>query len=263
MGKKTGLQIINLLGFLVMIAANAAANLVPLNNLTTGAVSDSYPNLFAPAGFTFAIWGLIYILLLAFIVYQARDLFSANKQEMPFLQSIGPLFFFSSILNAGWIFAWHYLQIALSMVIMVALLLCLIKIYLNLDVGRKEVSKKEYFLVYLPFQVYLGWITIATIANATALLVDLGWGRFGLSEVFWTVAMIAAAVIITLAFLRLRRDVVIALVSIWSLVGILVKRLETEPVEMTIVIGAIAAVIIIAIFAAFNIPKSLKVYTDG
>ncbi len=271
-------QVLNLLGFLVMIAANYAANAVPLNDMDTGAVSELYPNLFTPAGFTFSIWGLIYILLLAFCIYQARGLFSSSgqvadvsqltqegqkRQKASHLQSIGPLFFISCLLNAGWIFAWHYLQIGLSLLIMVALLLVLIKIYLNLGIGVKEVSRAESFLVNLPFQVYLGWITIATVANVTALLVHLEWDAFGIADSIWTVVVIAVAMLIILGFLQRHRDLPIALVAIWSFVGILVKNLDREPMEMPVVVAAIAAIVIIGIFAGFRLPKSLEKYTES
>ncbi len=258
MTKKTVLQVMNLLGFFSMVSVNFVANALPLNNISTGEVSNLYPNLFTPAGFTFSIWGLIYIMLLAFCVYQARDLFTTRKKDSPFLNKIGFLFFVSSLLNAGWVFAWHYLQVTLSMFIMIALLLVLIRIYLNLDVGRAEGSSVESFLVYLPLSIYLGWINIATIANVSVLLVHLGWNGFGFSEVFWTIVVIVAATLITLAFLKLRQDLAVSLVSIWALVGILVKRLDAEPIAMPVVISAIAAILLIVISAACRIFRPIK-----
>ncbi|RQD77224.1 MAG: tryptophan-rich sensory protein [Candidatus Syntrophonatronum acetioxidans] len=248
MNGKRRFQALNLLGFIGMVIINYLANALPLNNMTTGELSDLYPNLFTPAGFTFSIWGVIYLLLLGFSLYQARDIFSFPKVEMPFLYRIGYLFFISSLLNGAWIFAWHYTQIFASMAIMVALLLVLIMIYLNLGIGERRVSSQESFWVHLPFQVYLGWITIATIANASALLVHVGWGRFGLSESFWTVLMIGVAALLTIAFLTLRQDLAVSLVSLWAILGIAVKRITLEPVVMPVFISAVVAMIIISIF---------------
>ncbi len=256
-GQKT-LQILNLAGFFIMVLVNYAANAVPLKGITTGEVSDLYPNLFTPAGLTFSIWGLIYLLLLVFTIYQARDLFSPFKKEMPYLKDIGYLFFVSSILNASWIFAWHHLNIPLSLLIMISLLLVLMKIYLNLDIGRKKVSSEKAFLVHLPFQIYLGWITIATIANLNALLVYLGWNRYYLLEVFWTIAMIVVATVVTLAYLKIRKDLVISLVSLWALLGIVIKRLTVEPLVMPVMITAMIAMVIIAAFAFNNAPEPLR-----
>ncbi len=255
---KRDLQILNIIGFLAMVFVNFAANAIPLNNLSTGEVSELYTNLFTPAGITFSIWGLIYFLLLVFVIYQARDLFSPFKQEMPFLKDIGYLFFISSMLNAAWIFAWHYLQIFLSLLIIIALLAVLIKIYFNLDIGRGKASTNKAFLVNLPFQIYLGWITIASIANLNALLTHLGWNRLIFPEAFWTIVLIAIATVVTLAFLKLRQDIVIALVSLWALLGIVIKRLTIEPVIISVIISAILAMVIIAAFAINNVPESLR-----
>lgn len=258
MDRKIVLQILNLLGFVMMVLVNYAANAIPINNITTGEVSELYPNLFTPAGFTFSIWGLIYVMLLAFCIYQGRDLFTSNKQAMPFLKDIGYFFFISTLLNTAWIFAWHYRQILLSLLIMVSLLAVLIFIYLRLGVGNKNVSTWESFLVHLPFRVYLGWIIIATIANVTTLLVDIGWGRFGLSEEIWTVLVIVTAAIIILSILKFRQDIPVSLVAIWALLGIVVQRAMNESLNVPVMVAAMAAIVIIAVFAAFNLPRSLK-----
>ena len=135
------LSIINLLGFLATVVVNALANILPINNLTTGALSDSYPNLFVPAGLTFAIWGLIYILLGIFAIYPLTPGARRNPQKTGFVERIGPWFFFSCLANIGWIFAWHYQILALSLVFMLILLGCLLAIYLRLKVGKSEATK--------------------------------------------------------------------------------------------------------------------------
>jgi hypothetical protein len=173
------LSILNLLGFLGTVVVNGLANALPLNNKTTGELSDLYPNLFVPAGLTFAIWGLIYVLLAIFVIYQLIPSVRRDAQKVDFVQRIGLLFFISSIANIGWIFAWHYEIVPLSLVLMLILLGYLIAIYLRLNIGKSEATKSEKYLVHLPFSVYLGWITIATIANVTALLVDINWNTWG------------------------------------------------------------------------------------
>ncbi len=240
------LKVLNVVGFIGMVAANAAASIVPINNLTTGEISDMYPNLFTPAGYVFSIWGLIYLLLLAFVIYQARDVFSAQKQDMPFVGTIGPWFFVSCLLNAGWIFAWHYLQIGLSLAIMLALLATLTVIYLRLDADR-GVSPRWW--VQLPFRIYLGWITIATIANVTALLVDSGWQGFGLSPVTWTIIMIGAAVAITSAFLWLKGDWAVAAVAVWAVAGIAVERYAEVSMTTPVFWAALVACALVVIQA--------------
>jgi hypothetical protein len=129
----------------------------------------------------------------------------------------------------GWIFAWHYEIVPLSLALMLILLGCLLAIYLRLNIGKSEATKSEKYLVHLPFSVYLGWITIATIANVTALLVDINWGRWGLSEQFWAVAVIVVGIAIALSVLFTRRDIYYCLVVDWALLGILLKRLSAVP----------------------------------
>jgi hypothetical protein len=235
-----GLRALNAAGYLLVLVVNALANALPINNKTTGELSDQYPNLFVPAGLTFSIWGLIYLLLGVFVVYQ---LLLRPRQGAPapsFLRRIGPAFVISSLANAGWIFAWHYERVLLSLIIMVILLLSLIRIYVRLGIGRPGALRKEKILVHLPFSVYLGWISIATIANATALLVHVRWNRFGLGEPFWTVMMIAAGIVLALLALYLRRDVFYALVVDWALAGILLKRLSVDPEPETGIIIALS-----------------------
>ncbi|MFH1381718.1 MAG: tryptophan-rich sensory protein, partial [Chloroflexota bacterium] len=161
------LAIMNLIGFLGTVVVNGLSNALPLNGKTAGELSDQYPNLFVPAGLTFSIWGIIYILLAIFVIYGRIVAVKKDTQKSSFIENIGVLFFISCLANMGWIFAWHYEIVPLSVLIMLILLVTLIAIYLRLRIGRSDSSKTEKYLVHLPFSVYLGWITIATIANIT------------------------------------------------------------------------------------------------
>ena len=240
------LSILNLLGFLGTVVVNALANILPINNRTTGELSDLYPNLFVPAGLTFAIWGVIYVLLAIFVIYQLRPSVRRDDQKVAFVQRIGLLFFISCIVNIGWIFAWHYEIVPLSLALMLILLGCLIAIYLRLNIGKSEATKAEKYLVRLPFSVYLGWITIATIANVTALLVDINWGRWGLGEQFWAVTVIIVGIAIALSVLFTRKDIYYCLVVDWALLGILLKRLSvtTVPDQSVVVVTVVGLVLI-------------------
>jgi hypothetical protein len=239
------LSILNLLGFLGTVVVNALANIVPINNLTTGELSDLYPNLFVPAGLTFAIWGLIYVLLAVFVIYQLIPSVRRDSQKVDFVRRIGPLFFVSCVANMGWIFAWHYQIVPLSLVLMLILVGCLVAIYLRLNVGKAEATKAERYFVHLPFSVYLGWITIATIANVTALLVDINWNTWGLGEQFWAVAVIVVGIAIALSVSFTRKDIYYCLVVDWALLGILLKRLSVTPIAQSVVIVTIVGMVLI------------------
>ena len=240
------LSILNLLGFLGTVVVNVLANALPLNNKTTAYLSDQYPNLFVPAGLTFAIWGVIYVLLAIFVIYQLRPSVRRDAQKVDFVQKIGPLFFISCLANIGWIFAWHYRIVPLSLLLMLILLGCLLAIYLRLNIGKSEATKSEKYLVHLPFSVYLGWITIATIANVTALLVDIDWMRWGLTQQFWAVAVIIVGIAIALSVLLTRKDIYYCLVVDWALLGILLKRLSvaTVPDQSVVVVTIVGLVLI-------------------
>jgi len=233
------LSILNLLGFLGTVFVNYLAVTLPLNNKTTGELSDQYPNLFVPAGFTFSIWGVIYLLLAIFIIYQLVYAFRKNMQNSSFLEKIGILFFVSSLTNLSWVFAWHFELVSLSLFLMLILLSSLVAIYVKLQIGISVSSKSEKYLVHLPFSVYLGWITIATIANTAALLVNLGWNRFGLSEQFWTISVIIIGIAISLTILFYRKDIFYCLVVDWALFGILIKRLTVDAVPVQSIITVV------------------------
>jgi hypothetical protein len=235
-----------LLGFLGTVAVNALANVLPINNITTGALSDLYPNLFVPAGLTFAIWGLIYVLLGIFVIYPLIPSVRRDPRKVDFVRRIGPLFFISCLANIGWIFAWHYQILPLSLIFMLILLGCLLFIYLRLNVGKSETTRAESYFAHLPFSVYLGWITIATIANVAALLVNINWNTWGLGEQFWAVAAIIVGIAIALSMLFTRKDIYYSLVVDWALLGILPKRLSVTTVpDQSVVIVTIVGLVLI------------------
>ena len=219
------LQLLNLAGFLGTLVVNYLANGLPINGKTTGELSEQYPNLFTPAGLTFSIWGVIYLMLAAFCVYQAQGFFSSNRQgdHRPLVRKVGYLFFFSCLANMGWIIAWHYEKVGVSVVIMAVLFFCLLQMYLRLRHGETGTWQEKY-LVQMPFRVYLGWISVATIANITAWLVDSGWSGGTLSEQTWAIGMVGVATLLGLFMLIKLRDHAFALVIAWALLGILIKR---------------------------------------
>ncbi|WP_312651778.1 tryptophan-rich sensory protein [Proteiniclasticum sp.] len=236
--------------YAIMIIMNALANILPINNISTGDVSDLYPNLFAPAGITFSIWGVIYFLLALYVLYQFGILKSDKGEgNGNLLTKIGLLFSVSSIANAVWILTWHYGQILLSVFIMLVILICLILI--NLSTRNATLSGREKLFVRLPFSIYFGWITVATIANVTALLVDIGWNGFGISEVIWTVIILAVGAAIAIATMFSMKDMAYGLVPIWAYAGILIKHLSDEGFngEYFTVIAAAAVCILLFIMA--------------
>jgi len=229
----------NVIAFIVTILVNALANTSLLNGKTTGEISDLYPTLVTPAGYVFSIWGIIYILLLVFVVFQALP----SQKEKAFQKQVGILFVLSSIFNVVWLFLWQYEYITSSVLLMFALLATLIMTYLRLDIGRSNVSLAEKLSVHLPFSVYLGWITVAIIANVAAAIVSINWNGFGLSDTTWTITMLAITLAITLSVVFTRRDIAYSLVIIWALVGIAVKQSGNQTIVTITEVGAIVIVV--------------------
>ncbi len=226
-------QVANIVAIGSVLTINALANILPINGVTTGEVSDSFPSLFTPAGYVFSIWGVIYALLAVFVVYQALP---AQKHN-PRLERLGYWFVLSCAFNFSWLLAWHYGAIWLSQLFMLGLLGSLIMSYVRLGIGKTEVSRPEAFAVRLPFSIYLGWITVATVANTTITLLDFGVTGGWLAPLL-TILVIATALGIGFLMLRNRRDVGFNLVLAWAFVGIAVAQWG---LELSVVVAALVA----------------------
>lgn len=212
----------NGVAFAALLAVNALANFLPIGGITTGQVSDKFPSLFTPAPVTFAIWGVIYLLVGGFIVFQAGAFHRQNSQTL--VNQTGLLFILSCVINIVWLLSWHYLKLGLSVLWMFALLLTLIPLSrLMQSAGHTFLEK---LLTHGPFSLYFGWITVAAIANVTTWLVSLDWNAFGQSEMFWMVIVLVLGTIIACLTTLRRRDWVYALAVIWAYAGILIRQLS-------------------------------------
>jgi hypothetical protein len=247
--KDTLRQISVVLTVLATLVVNALANILPINGLNTGAISDRFHVYFVPAGYVFSIWGLIYLGLIAFAVYQSLP----AQRDNPRLRASGWWISLGGLANIAWIFLWHYEHFVLTLVAMLALLATLIITYIRLGIGRGKVSTAETWMARLPFSIYLGWITVATVANITAVLYFLKWDRFGISPEIWMGIVLAAVLAITVLIIFTRRDVAYALVILWALVGITVKQAGIPAVTIPtwICIGLVA----VGLLLAFFLPK--------
>ena len=253
--KKLALQVLNLITLIITVIINYVATTVPLGLGSTGEISDLYPNLFVPAGITFTIWAVIYVFLGIFVVYQSRDMFKREKVEMPFLERMSYLFIISNIANTLWILFWHFGLIYLSIIVMIVILLSLIGIYLRLKIGKTQVNTREKWFVHIPFSIYLGWITVATIANVTAVLISVGVQGYGVLAEILTVLVISVAVLITFAMLFLRKDYSYSLVVLWAIFGIFLKQLGYN---LTVTFTAIIAVILVAVGILYTAYRKKK-----
>ncbi|MEZ4900964.1 MAG: hypothetical protein R2822_04020 [Spirosomataceae bacterium] len=253
------LQVLNWVFFICMIAANYLANALPFNNKTTGELSDQYPNLFVPAPITFAIWGVIYTLLLVFCVKQSKSLLSRNVDEATAetIKTSGLKFIFTCILNTAWILAWHYEYVLASVFIMLLLLWQLISINRSMTKIVPYFSNSSRFVLKASFGVYLGWICIATVANITAALVNYNWNSWGQGEVFWAVVMVLVGALIgSIALLKLN-NAYIGLSVIWAFIGVILARMDAPVYHRFIVWSAVFAIVLVIIAEIIEVTRAL------
>ncbi len=241
------LKIAAVIAFTVTIIINALANILPINGVTSGEVSDSYPNLFAPIGFTFSIWSVIYLLLIGFCIYQfSRFRNKKSKATEKTLSDILPYFILTSLLNAIWIFSWHFKHIGLSVILIILILICLSRI-MN-ELRALEYKRIDQLLIKTPFSIYYGWVTVATIANITTWLVSTGWNALQISDVFWVSTVLVIGLLIGLIKSERNRDPVFLAVFAWAYFGILSKHIagsgfnEQYPTVITLLIASIGII---------------------
>lgn len=223
MQKDTLRQIANILSVALALTVNILATTLPLNGQNTGEISDRFDVYFVPAGYVFSIWGIIYIGWIAFAIFQVLP----AQKEYSRMRNLGYWFALSGVFNAAWLFCWHYNLFGLSVLVMLALLATLIISYLKLDVGGRRVSTGERWAVDIHFSVYLGWISVATIANITDWLYFIEWDGFGISPQVWAVIMLAVASVLGALMAFRRRDAGFLLVFVWAFAGIAIEQAGT------------------------------------
>jgi len=230
---------INIGALVVVLVVNILSNALPLNNLTQEELSALNPVLITPAPYVFAIWGLIYLGLIAFTVYQALP----GYRESPSVKAVGILFAVSCLFNVLWIFLWHYQHVGWSFIVILLFLATLVVIYLRLGGVTAERNIYDRLLVKYPFSLYLGWLSAATIVNLNVWLYNIGWLGTGAGGVFFTILMLIIAAFVALAVFYLRQDYIYAAVFIWALVGIGVRH-GTDIIILTIVAWLAAAAVL-------------------
>lgn len=222
-------QLLTILVTLLTIVVNILANALPLNGQSTGEISDRFSIFFVPAGYVFSIWGLIYLGMIAFTIYQALP----AQRENELLKKISPAYWIGNIANAIWIFLWHYEFFPLTLIAMLTLLASLLYITIEVSKVRSKLNNSQKWFVQLPFSIYLGWISVATIANISQVLFYIGWGGFGISPEAWTVIMLLVATTLGILMLARERAVPYALVLVWAFVGIALKQTAAPVVANT------------------------------
>ncbi len=233
---------------LFALVMNYASTALPLNGRTPAEISDSFNVLFVPAGYVFSIWGLIYVGLLAYTFYHSLP----SQRGNPRLQRTGWLVAATNLVNGSWIFFWHFGYYVMSLAAMLALLALLIAFYLRLDVGRASFTGAERWTVAFLPSIYLGWITVATMANITAVLSYLGWNGWGISGTVWTIVLLVAGLAVAAISAFTRRDATYLLVLAWAFAGISVRWLSLPVLNAA---GFVAAALVLALLVASRVVR--------
>lgn len=250
--KRNVLAVANIVVFLFVIVMNYLAVTLPLNNKTTGELSDEYPNMFTPAGITFSIWSVIYLFITGFVIYQANVLFK-NKVSSTVIARISPFFIINCLANGSWLFAWHYQQVALSVAIMLVMLVTLIFIHHTLKLALPFQPLNQKLWLDVPFSLYLGWISIATIANITTLFVANDILPLGISSTAWTLIMIIIGAVLSLFMVLAKKNIIFGVVVCWAFLGIIIKRIDVASLgsrEIILVCQVCIGLILAAIYIA-------------
>ena len=242
----------NIIAFMLTVIVNSLAGSTTLiGGVSTAQISDSNPTLITPAGYVFSIWGIIYVLLGVFVIFQVLP----SQKEKDYTKRVSWLFVLSSLINIGWLFLWQYQLLSFSVVLMFLLLGTLILIYLRLGIGKSTIPLRERLAIHVPFSVYLGWITIASIANVSVTLVSVNWNGFGINPDIWASLIVVVALLIALLVVATRKDIAYGLVIVWALIGIAVKQSGNQNIVM---LTEISAIIILLALTASTLLVKLK-----
>lgn len=252
-GRGILLPVATLFAILATLSVNALSNFFPIQGLNIGEIANKIlPGVqITPANYAFAIWGLIYLGLIAYGIYQLLP----AQRHAPIIHRVDRLLIIACLAQIAWVYLFTLQLFWLSVIAMLAILLPLIGAYLQLGIG-KRVSREFKWLVHVPFSIYLGWISVATIVNIASALYISGWDGWGISAVGWTVIMLLIGAAIASIVAIQRVDIAFTLVFIWAYIAIAVRHLSLN--NPAISITAVAAAIVLLVLLLFSRIKRKK-----
>jgi len=247
-----GLAIATLAAILATLATNTLSNRFPPGGQNVGEIANTLLEgvLITPANYAFSIWGLIYLGLIAYGLYQ----FNRERRRTPHIQQVNKLLIAACIAQVIWIFLFSLKQFGWSILAMLGILIPLIGIYLILDIGRERVSRQRRWMAHIPLSTYLSWIAVATIVNVASALYASNWGGFGISSTTWTVAMLVVAALVAAVVIYQRQDVAFTLVFVWAFVAIAMRHGDIPVIRWAALI--LAGLLLVGLaWAHYSLPK--------
>ncbi len=249
------LAIINFLSVILVLVINGLSQSQRWNNTTVGEISNKFGNLFTPAPYAFSIWGLIFLMLIVYSIYQVYSAFS-NTPESHYIEKTGWWFTLANIGNASWVVAFTYDQILLSVGVMIMILVSLLQIVVRTNMSKEKVSFKVRAFIWAPISLYAGWIAVATIANSAAYFASIDFMGSKLTQVIWTIALITIAVLINTLMVWTRHMRVFAGVAVWALLAIYIRHQDSlESVAYYALVSAITLTAIIGLHTLSQFKK--------
>lgn len=231
-------QILVIVATTGVIFVNYLAGTGAINNTSTGYISDKYPTAITPAGYAFSIWSLIYLGLIAFSIYQALQ---KNSERFTKIRTV---YILNCAANCMWLYLWHYEQILASVAVMFVILATLV--YINLNLLKSE-SAAELWFARVPFNIYFGWITVATILNITIALVYLNVTTSPLLTTVLGCILLAVAVALGIIMQIRFANAAYPLTAVWAITAIAVKQSGQNTAVVAVAAFSVAALLISAL----------------
>lgn len=248
------LSIATLIAIFATLIANSLSNFFPPGGRNIGDIANTILQgvLITPANYAFAIWGLIYLGLIAYSIYQFRP----SQRSRTTIQQVNALVILASLAQIFWVYLFTLQFFWPSVVAMLIILLPLIRIYLLLRSSRSQVSRERKWFAQIPFSIYLGWISVATIVNIASALYISNWNGWGINDTGWTTIMVIIATVIAAIVAIQRGDIAFTLVFVWAYVAIALRHLDNPVIWITALVSAIALVVLI-IFKKIRNPREV------
>lgn len=240
---------------ITLIVMNYLSNVGAFGGKTNKEISDKYHTLITPAGYAFSIWGIIFLGLLAFAVYQGLG----TQRTNPRFRDIGWWVVLNAVCNAIWSPLFNNEQIGIALVVILVMLFSLVIIEQRLleqkhgpivsadpdnTLPESSASSTQTWLARIPFSIYFGWLTVATILNVTVYLKSTDFSLMGLSEQTWAVAMLIVGVAVGTVVFNRFRSVAYILVFAWAYIAIAVEQQSYSQIQITAGLGAAVAVVL-------------------
>ena len=251
-------QIVNLVAVLAAFGINVFANVNPPNGLTIGDISNQLFGdiLITPANYAFAVWGIIYLGLISFAIYQVLP---AQKNSI-LLEKLGYKIAIASLAQIIWVLAFLYRQFLLSLLLMLVILGALIAGYISIRSQIKSLKQK--WLVAIPLSIYFAWISVATVVNFATVLKDINWNGWGISSQVWTVIMLLVVGIIGV-IIALQKNIAFAGVYLWALIAIAIKNSANTFIMSTAIIVALIIGLVLLYKLIFNRDRVHEINTKS